>query len=116
MGYLWGEFLQASYSPPDGNLGFLGGTHFLLPWSMFLKPPGPPCCNATRAARATPPYPLDTSQVADAPTPTRLPSDGAFVTFPDYNKIYFCRTLHPLGDEGPLTGASRFLNVLGCHM
>ncbi len=33
-----------------------------------------------------------------------------------YNKIYFCRTLHPLGGGGPLTGASRLLEMVGRHM
>ena len=55
-----------------GELGFIGGTPLLLPWPMFLKPPGTPPDNAARAARATPPHPLDTFQVAYAPTSARL--------------------------------------------
>ena len=45
---------------------------------MFLKPPGTSPDNAARAARATPPYPLDTFQVAYAPTSARLSFGSSF--------------------------------------
>ena len=58
--------------PARGELEFYWGDPLLLPWPMFLKPPGTSPHNAARAARATPPHPLDTFQVAYAPTSARL--------------------------------------------
>ena len=67
-----GQILTSVPFAARGDLEFHWRDPPLLPWPMFLKPPGTPGSNAARAARATPPHPLDTFQVAYAPTSARL--------------------------------------------